>query len=397
MHVQYWKVGAQTATDLALTTSEVSGHLLEDWVPSLPAKVSSAFVGWPPFLTERVRVARQNYLAMHARAGRSDRQWKGVLSWMMGVAGTRHILADEGYRWIAPLSAFYDESALPVDHPSWPVSFPTSSIAAASKPTSPSRLRPDYLALRQRVDRSYELAVAESKGTAICLTSMHKCPDVWRDQVQNVEVRVNGSVVRIPRHIVVATRVNPNALNPKTRRIQIRAWNSDVDSEERPPDGVGADIAAAHLFGIFNNLGLVANARAQALAVALRHDERSGVRDTGIAASLDLAWVQADIELQQHASASSAPHEALPNLRAEIQTDVGPATVEIDGSVATLARSLSRARTAQQADAALRRGDEQIDTWFAQSRPRDPQGRRIALPDGIQITFPQSFAFENDV
>jgi hypothetical protein len=38
-----------------------------------------------------------------------------ALSWMLGVAGARHILASEGYRWIAPLSAFYPDAVQAVD------------------------------------------------------------------------------------------------------------------------------------------------------------------------------------------------------------------------------------------------------------------------------------------
>lgn len=32
------------------------------------------------------------------RAGRGERQWKNVLSWMLGVAGTRHFLRRMGIR-----------------------------------------------------------------------------------------------------------------------------------------------------------------------------------------------------------------------------------------------------------------------------------------------------------
>src|SRR5437773_2204350 len=100
MLVDFWGVGMTTPSTLPMTTSSISSHLLADWVPSLPSSVSSSFVGWPPFLIEVVPIGGGNFLALRAEAGRSERQWKGVLSWMLGIAGTRHVLESEGYRWI---------------------------------------------------------------------------------------------------------------------------------------------------------------------------------------------------------------------------------------------------------------------------------------------------------
>jgi hypothetical protein len=98
-----------------MTTEDISSHLLADWVPSLPAAVASSFIGWPPFLVEPILFNGHNVLSLRSEAGRSERQWKSVLSWMLGVAGARHVLATEGYRWIAPLSAFYPNAAGAVD------------------------------------------------------------------------------------------------------------------------------------------------------------------------------------------------------------------------------------------------------------------------------------------
>ena len=71
---------------LPLTVADISSHLLADWMPALPAIVGSSFIGWPPFLLELAKFNETTVLAVRAEAGRSERQWKSVLSWMLGVA-----------------------------------------------------------------------------------------------------------------------------------------------------------------------------------------------------------------------------------------------------------------------------------------------------------------------
>lgn len=147
MKVQFWGVGASQVTAMAMTAGDISGHLLADWIPSFPLAISSSFVGWPSFLIDTVPVQSQTFLTLASITTGSERQWKGVLSWMLGVAGARHALAADGYRWVAPLSAFYDkkskEVAIQADFP-----FPVSSIKVFTDPTNTSALRPDYLAVR---------------------------------------------------------------------------------------------------------------------------------------------------------------------------------------------------------------------------------------------------------
>ena len=175
MFVEFWDVGAVTPSSLPMTVYELCGHLATDWVPSLPASVSSAFVGWPPFLIRPLRFGGSEFLALRGEAARSDRQWKGVLSWMLGIAGARHFLESENYRWVAPLSAFYPNAAGSVDLPGWNMSFPQSSIVVRRALGSRSRLRPDYMALRRNGSRnSYEWVVAEAKGTGLNLAKRSK-------------------------------------------------------------------------------------------------------------------------------------------------------------------------------------------------------------------------------
>jgi hypothetical protein len=282
--VEVWKVGSQSAEFLRMTAASISGHLVTDWVPSLPAETGASFIGWPSFLLESVRVEGRDLLALRAEAGRSERQWKSFLSWMLGVAGARHILRDEGYRWIASLSAFYPDAVEEVDLTRWNGLFPRSALTAEGNPRNSSLVRPDYVALRStsamRSARSYEWAVAEAKGASFSLSNRPACPSEWSAQVRNVVLKLNGTKIRIPRHIVIATRVNPNATKVKTRRIQLRAWNKR-EEPERPelPAEAAVLISAAHLFGLFKGLRLPNNAAAIALAVSAR---RNGFTDKQI-------------------------------------------------------------------------------------------------------------------
>ena len=223
----------------------------------------------------------RDFLTLRPEAGRSEHQWKGVLSWMLGVAGARHVLAYEGYRWVAPLSAFYPNAKHEVDLSAWNSTFPRSSISAWRVPGSRTRLLPDYLALRSTssaTSNHYEWAVAEAKGTRACLTSASTCPGSWSRQVRNAVIAVNGTRLRVPRHLVIATRVNPNATSARARRIQVRAWNNAESPNEPLLGADGAiEIVAANLFGLFKGLGLRQNALAIALSVQRRSWTHNGL------------------------------------------------------------------------------------------------------------------------
>lgn len=96
-NVHYWGIGKDDPVDSEFTHTDVSAHLLADWAPMLPTSASASFMGWPPFLTASHFKDKIEYLILNEAAGRTERQWKIFLSWMLGVAGTRHVLAEEGY------------------------------------------------------------------------------------------------------------------------------------------------------------------------------------------------------------------------------------------------------------------------------------------------------------
>jgi hypothetical protein len=335
-------------------------------------------------------------IALRPEAGRSERQWKSVLSWMLGIAGARQILTNEGYRWIAPLSAFYPNARQTVDLSAWTSAFPASSITVTRRPDSRSRFRPDYLALRSTMSRRrtgvYDWAIAEAKGTLISLTNLSTCPIRWSNQARNVAVTVNGSEVNVPRHLVIATRVNPNAVRRKARYIQVRAWNRRNEPEEPQLTPESAlDIVAAHLFGVFRGLQLRENALAVALAVQLRADRRRKQLSSG--ASLDdLSRVseQAENELSGRIE-RSAGIEPRSRPVISVETDGVPIEIELAEPLIALARKMRETEEPELAEAVLERIDHELDSWETERRKVLDEETTILLPSGLGFHFPAGF------
>lgn len=292
-YVHYWPVGTVNDIRLPLTRAQICRDLLADWLPTLPFSASRSVLGWPYYLITAETGVTFPYLYLERVAGWSDRQWKGVLSWMLGIAGTRGVLHNEGYVWTAPSSAFYPERRQNVASPLWHTSYPPSALQILSNPANRSRLRPDYIAARVSASGSTEFSLVESKGTSSALNSINTCPRDWALQARNAIVQLNGSVISIPRHLVVATRCNPNAVRPKTRRLQIRAWNSNDDPPSVEQD-VLLEVASACYAGLCRNLGLWDNLRALQIA-ALSRANVENVSDTHFAQIEE----KADAELVQ--------------------------------------------------------------------------------------------------
>jgi hypothetical protein len=391
-YVHYWPVGSSVVGTLPMSVRDISSHLVANWIPSLPAAVASSFIGWPPFLIEVVRFNGIDILVLSAYGRRCERQWKSVLSWMLGVAGTRHVLRSEKYRWIAPLSAFYPDALQDVDLSRWHPSFPPSSVTVMRRPGSHYRLRPDYVALRSTAARSqkrpYEWAVIEGKGTQFSLTQMHVCPTDWSNQVRNVVIAVSGSRIAIPRHIVVATRVNPNAVNQTTRRLQVRAWNRS-DEPEKPalPSQGAVEIAAAHLFGLFRGLHLRQNALAIALSVQARSEIRQGHLFNSIREGAHQASESAEEELRQR-TIETPNEKVFGTAMVSLETELGPIRIELSEPLLMLARKLRQTADYDEAITVLREADAQLDRW--QLATSEDDGKTI-LPFGAVVFSPREF------
>lgn len=382
MNVLYWGIGVNSAIPLPMTQNDIEGYLIKDWVPSLPISTTSAFIGGPFFLIELDHDGPLDYLALKKDVGSTERQWKGFLSWMLGVAGTRHVLAQEGYQWIAPVSAFYSNANTVPDLSNWHRFFMPGALNVDSASNSTSRLRPDYLAIRQN-NRGFDWAVIESKGTHLCLQSMNRCPGDWRNQARNLIVHVNGNRLRVPRHIVVATRSNPNAVFRKTRRLQIRAWNSMDEPSAIIPNPAAVDIASADLFGLFRNLGFFENTRALSFSMRARAKlEPTPKVNNNVVDMLKQLRERADTELDQ----ISVSQKGTENSRTRIlNTELGEVVIEISGPTLDLASKLSVSTNEDEASDALLNATLALRGWKSQ---KVTDRGEVFLQPGIKVRFP---------
>jgi hypothetical protein len=169
--------------------------------------------------------------------------------------------------------------------------------------------------------------------------------------VRNVVLKLNGTKIRIPRHIVIATRVNPNATKVKTRRIQLRAWNKREETE-RPelPAEAAVLISAAHLFGLFKGLRLPNNAAAIALAVNAR---RNGLTSKQFDAYIQQASESAEQELLTRTQQENVPTGAGTAAKLSLDTERGTVTVQIAEPLMEWARSLRHAVDSDEASRIL--------------------------------------------
>jgi len=357
-------------------------HLCADWLPSFSSTLSSSLMGWPALLLKDTKFQSKHVLTLREQLGRSERQWKGMLSWMLAVAGARQFLAFDGYRWIAPLSAFYPR-ALPVDVPSWHPSFPPTILTATRPSHSVSQLRPDYVALAPFSSGTGERwAVAEAKGTAKPLSSRRSCPGPWYRQARNIELWLSGESLPIPRHIVVATRVNPNAVKELTRRLQVRAWNSSNDFKSPPlPATWGAEVATAHLFGVFRNLNLIESAKALASAAESRSLGPES-RPSGDSEALEENAGRAFAEIERRTKRPGSNVGAISQV-ITIEAPWFRVEIELSRPLLELSRSLMLAGDPRSAADALRKGDRHLDEWHENQRSETK--RTVASSFGIVV------------
>ena len=383
-----------TSGALDMTVGEISFHLGIDWLPSLPPPFRSSIFGWPPLLIDTLAMSATGaeLLCLNIQAARSERQWKSVLSWMLGIAGARHFMKREGYRWIAPTSAFYPDSIQTVDLSTWHPSFPQSVVQASSQPNSTVRLRPDYLAIRPTATGQFDWAVVEAKGTANSLTKRNVCPPEWRDQVRNIVVKVQNQPLTIPRHVVVATRVNPNASRLMTRRIQVRAWNNRAPVEEHLlPSAGGVEIVAAHLFGLFIGLRLPDFARAIRRSVQIRLTSAERHLNNNERELLHRDAEVAEEHLARRARTPIAPNAKEVDARMDIETERGTLEVDLSTPLMTLTRQLCRAETVGVAGEIIQSADAKLNSWETSRRAEVRRVREIVMPFGVELRVPAEF------
>mgnify|MGYP000225449773 CR=1 FL=1 len=330
--------------------------------------------------------APSDYFVIERLAGLSDRQWKSVLSWMLGVAGTRRVLAEEQYQWIAPCSAFYPERNLPVATPVWPVSYPPSVLEITSDSNNSSRLRPDYIAARMQPIGNIEFALVESKGTSSCLSKMQRCRSAWTKQARNGIVRLNGSVERISRHLVVATRCNPNGVRERSRRIQVRAWNSrSNDSTSAADQATLLEVLSAHYFGLCRNLGLHSNLRSLRLAILLRKKSISKLRDKSAQLRDELAQLRDELaQLQKEADQEIERRNVSrrPDYRDadfSIEHDMGAVDIQLAPQAIMIIRALRSGDEPDKLFGSLSQTLHQLNKWFDEKVRQYQEDKDVAV------------------
>lgn len=396
VNVLYWPVGkvkGDEPDELEMTIDDICKNLLMDWMPGTGTLNASAFLGWPHRLVNEYTYKKKTWLTLNEACAGIERQWKGFMSWMLGVAGARRVLAEEGYCWIAPLSAFYAEARQRVAFQTQSAPFLPGVVEAVAAPKSKSsitsksdvRERPDFLAAKlSSSKKGYNLAAAESKGTSSAIASMHKVDDDWKKQANNVRLRhvSDHKKVHIPRHMVIATRVNTRGRKDMTRALELRAWNSDEPDEPTAPSEVIVDIVAAHLYSLASNLDLYQTARAIARTVDDRSDvtesESDRPRRTRVERE-EMARIAVQ-EIAQRGDRDGRTHY----FRLPVTVDEA-ASVQIDRPLIELMEAFSRESEPDTLMPRIRATEEQLDA-IERNRGERVRGEREA-PTGVRVNL----------
>lgn len=364
-----WKVGRAFAEDLALTPQDVSAHLLSDWLPGVPAGQGADFMGWP----SRLLLSEYGQLCLSDVVARTERQWKGMISWMLGVAGARAYLKEDKYRWIAPISAFLEDAVQPVNVPQWYLPFPQPDLTVV-------RLRkrvlcPDYIVARSTARQGpIEWAVAEAKGTKKPLAASTACEPDWQEQVRNIHISIDSTPLVPQRHIVIATRVNPGGPD---RSLRIKAWNNEIPQQDDGFLRALPEIVCAHLFGFYNGIGLPTIARQVASAIFRRaeHKRRTNLQSMKVFSERATSGPLDDVQ---------PPPDPVRLGRGEMS-----ALVEISKPLRLLTEALIMLNHHDEATDAIRSADEELDSWWDLHRNLH-EAETVTLPFGIRVRFSDS-------
>ena len=198
---------------------------------------------------------------------------------------------------------------------------------------------------------------------------------------------MNGIIQPIPRCVVIATRTNPNAFHPWTRRLQIRAWNSAQEVEQpSPASELATEVVSAHLFGLFRNLRLQENARALAYSV----QARTGLmRDIEAGATRDIfgqTRQRADLERERVVSKGA---DGQSRAFFEMATEIGAISVEMSTATLSLASRISSSLDYDESLEAIADADRQLDEWVtSQGKIEETEA---LMSSGIRVRFPSTF------
>lgn|GEM_PF-5106742 len=204
-----------------------------------------------------------HYWTLQPTAAHFEKQWKQVISWILGVAFCKKVVDIEGYTWIAPLSAFSSQNTYLLSR--WAPIIPFVNSTIKPDPSISATLMPDYVLARAGAGNPpLEISFAESKATKNCLENCSMPPDSWINQARNARFYFRNKVIPATQKMLIATRVNPKDRKAKTRRVYVRCWNSKKESLGVSIEGF-RDILLLHYFGVCERLGITANAKLLAL------------------------------------------------------------------------------------------------------------------------------------
>ncbi|MFM0298249.1 hypothetical protein P0D68_34305 [Paraburkholderia sp. RL17-380-BIE-A] len=211
---------------------------------------------------------------------------------------------------------------------------------------------------------------------------MMTCPSSWTAQVNNAAVEVDGVTVPIARNLVVATRVNPNAKRPLTRRLQVRAWNSSISAPTDDFELAKIEVIAASLFGICRNLDLIDNANAIAQATRMRRKGQATDTERGLLYRLN---EQASQELRERRVDSHFDGAEL-NVPVRYREDgFSRLRIKIERSTMQLIEAMQMLVTPfEDVMSRVPSLDREITGWYEGQRSQRTATRSV-LPEGIVV------------
>lgn len=244
---------------ISVNLQELATNIITDWMPGTPNTLANGFMNLLSEILEQRTIGSDKLWTAAQRVAGFEKQWKQVTSWILGVAFSKKVFQMEGYAWWAPVSAFKRHSSILFNN--WQNNIPFTNCSI-KKPNPPiSKLMPDYVLVQANQGGSgYYISFAESKGCQFSLEYRTNPPMAWRDQSRNAEFYCNNIQYKAKQNLIVATRLNPKASKPKTRRLYVRVWNSN-DPKDIVPIDVFRDILYIHYFGLCERIGLKANAQ----------------------------------------------------------------------------------------------------------------------------------------
>ena len=258
----FYPIPPATGSRPVASLLQLATNVVTDWMPGVPNSLALAFSDLLGEMLKVESVEGDELWIVAPRMTGFEKQWKLVTSWILGVAFCRKVIEDLGYTWWAPVSAF-NSSATSTATPYWTFDLPPNECVITRR--NASILFPDYVLARANSGSAgYAISFAESKGCKASLEKLATAPADWKHQSENASFVFRGTPMTVTQYLLVATRVYPFGKRAKTRRVQVRAWNSTTADARVTFDAL-RDVVVAHYFGVCERVGLLANAQLLAL------------------------------------------------------------------------------------------------------------------------------------